>query len=742
MRSRRLFALLVCVAAGAVVHASTPVQWQTMASADFLKGDATGVSIDTLGRVTLGPAASVVADLETAAAWRMVAGPDGSLYVAAGNDGKVLRVDAAGKATVAYDAVEAQVHALAVMRDGTLLAGSSPDGRIVKVARDGSTTTLFDPEERYIWALAVDGDGTVYAATGDAAMVYRISPSGEGKAIYKAKATHVTALAVAPGGAVFIGTDTPGQVIRLTREGTPFIVLDSPHREIRALRFDAAGALYVAAMTAKGAGEARAADAPAASAGGGAVAAFSTEITVTASGDATVTTPTPAATVTRGSTDKRDAKGAVYRIAPDGSWDVVWEAGDDLPYDVVPVPDGVVVATAAKGRLVKVTGEMPRVTLLTRLDAQQVTAILPGRGAEWLVLGANPGKLWRVGSVPGTSGSLVSEVRDTTSPSTWGAIGWRATLPTGTAVSIATRTGNSATPDETWSPWSAAYKDAAGDTVSSPKARYIQWKADLTGANGLTPVLTSVSVAYLPRNTRPTVSGVVIHPPGIVFQRPYSTGEFEIAGFDAGTSDGRTLTSLAAIAPAQTQPAVGRKTYQKGLRTFQWKGDDEAGDRLRYEVFYRREGDGQWTLLKDDVWDALLTWDTTSVADGTYSLRIVANDGASNPAATALSGETESGPFEVDNSAPTVDVERSTVTGDEWRVVLRIRDLASPLDRVEFATDPMHWTVVFPADGLADSRTETYEIVVPPAQSSNGIRVRASDSLDNVASITVPAPKR
>ena len=74
MRSRRLFALLVCVAAGAVVHASTPVQWQTMASADFLKGDATGVSIDTLGRVTLGPAASVVADLETAAAWRMPSG--------------------------------------------------------------------------------------------------------------------------------------------------------------------------------------------------------------------------------------------------------------------------------------------------------------------------------------------------------------------------------------------------------------------------------------------------------------------------------------------------------------------------------------------------------------------------------------------------------------------------------------------------------------------------------------------
>jgi hypothetical protein len=740
---RRRFAILAaCTCLTAGLHASAPVYWSTMTSADFLKGDATGVSIDTLGRVTLGPGVTPVVDLETAATWRMAAAPDGTVFVAAGNDGKVMRVDTAGKATVAFDAVESQVHAIAVTPDGQLLAGSSPDGRIVRVARDGATTTVFDPAERYIWALAVDADGTVFAATGDKAVVYRIPPGGDARVIYTAKATHVTALALAPGGGVFIGTDTPGQVIRLSRDGNPFILLDSPHREIRALRVDASGTLFVAAMSAKGAGEARAADPPPASTAGGAVAAFSTEITVTASGDATATTPTPAATVTRGTTDKRDAKGAVYRIAADGTVDVVWDAADDLPYDIVPTPEGVVVATAAKGRLVRVAGEAPRVTLLTRLDAQQITGILPARGGDWWVLGANPGKLWKVGATAATTGQLMSDVRDATVQSTWGTVRWSGTTPSGTSVALATRSGNTATPDETWSPWSAAIRNPAGETITSPKARYIQWRLDLTGAGGASPSITGVTLAYLPRNARPIVSAITVHPPGIVFQRPYSTGEFEIAGFESGASDGKTLASLAAVAPAQTQPALGRKTYQRGLRTFQWKADDEASDRVRFDVFYRREGDAGWTPLRREMWDPLLAWDTSSVADGTYTLRVVASDGASNPAATALTGEAESSAFDVDNTPPSLQVERAAVADGRLRATVRVRDAQSPVERVEYSVDAMRWTVVFPTDGVADSGNETYDIEVAAADAPNGLRVRAADALDNPASVTIALPKR
>ena len=87
-----------------------------------------------------------------------------------------------------------------------------------------------------------------------------------------------------------------------------------------------------------------------------------------------------------------------------------------------------------------------------------------------------------------------------------------------------TRTGNSAAPDDTWSTWSTAYRRGEGEQIVSPKARYLQWKIELAGSSGASPVITSVTVAYQQRNQRPEITSITIHAPGIVFQRPFSVG--------------------------------------------------------------------------------------------------------------------------------------------------------------------------------------------------------------------------
>ena len=56
----------------------------------------------------------------------------------------------------------------------------------------------------------------------------------------------------------------------------------------------------------------------------------------------------------------------------------------------------------------------------------------------------------------------------------------RARRPPARRVEISTRSGNTRTPDETWSDWSSAYADAAGSPIVSPRARYLQWRAVLT----------------------------------------------------------------------------------------------------------------------------------------------------------------------------------------------------------------------------------------------------------------------
>jgi hypothetical protein len=168
----------------------------------------------------------------------------------------------------------------------------------------------------------------------------------------------------------------------------------------------------------------------------------------------------------------------------------------------------------------------------------------------------------------------------------------------GSQLELFTRSGNSRTPDDTWSAWSGPYKNADGDQVLSPKARYLQWKAVFGGVQA-SPVLTSVTAAYLQRNLRPAVSYITVQPPGTVFQKPYSTGELEIAGYDNVATDTKPLSpSPAQAAPGVSisqGPALGRRTYQKGLQTFQWKADDGNDDKLRLDILHRRESDTAWS---------------------------------------------------------------------------------------------------------------------------------------------------
>ena len=89
----RLLVAAITAAAAVGLQAAVPTFWQVATEADFMRGDAEGLALDSYGRLTLGPATSTLYDSNAPFLWVMAPGPDGGTFVGTGNEGQVLLVD-------------------------------------------------------------------------------------------------------------------------------------------------------------------------------------------------------------------------------------------------------------------------------------------------------------------------------------------------------------------------------------------------------------------------------------------------------------------------------------------------------------------------------------------------------------------------------------------------------------------------------------------------------------------------
>ena len=717
----------LCVALGlsmTLLIGASPTFWRVSTQAEFLRGDVESLSVDADGHLVLSPVTDEFFDPTAPMLWSLAGASDGALWVGSGNDGRLYRVESDGAGRVVFDADELDIHAVVAGDEGAVFAATSPDGRVYRVTPDGETVMVFDPDDMYIWALVVADDGTLYAATGDAARIYRVTPQGESEVFFESDATHVLSLAFEPGGALLAGTESPGQVLRIDRDGRAFVLLDTPYAEIRSLRIQPDGAVLVVAVNEQGASAASSSSTDTSSTESAAVPS----VTVTTSVTAVVvadTATSPAGASTNGGTGRRGTTGAVYRIASDGLWDTLWSSDADVPYDAVFTSAGaLLVGTGPDGKLYQVSGAPPRTVLLGRAPAQQVMRFLQQPDGSLRYATANPGKVVRLTRALAQQGTYESEVRDAETVATWGTISWRGMTPGGSRIELSSRSGNTAIPNQTWSDWSAPYTDAVGTQIASPKARYLQWRAALF-AGDASPILTSVTTAYLPRNLRPEVTQITVHPPGTVFQRAFSSGDPPVAGLDAEAeteSTGRAAT-------------LGREGYRKGIQTFAWEATDENGDQLVYGILYRREGEISWHPLRSDVRDTVFAWDSSSVPDGTYRVKITVSDIGSNAPDAALVGERESPVFDIDNSAPRIELAAVRDEGGRSVLPFTVHDDQSAIQLVELSQGDDRWHVVYPTDGIPDGLVEHFEVVLTDPDEGTVI-IRATDALRNTVTVS------
>lgn len=730
-RSLRFAVALACLATP--LQAAQPQFFRIEGARDFLDGDSEGVSVDSEGRLRLAPASKLLHDTEAPFVWCLARDGKGNLYAGTGNDGKVFRVDPDGKASLFFDAPELEVHALAIGPGSRLYVGSSPDGKVYVVDDGGIGRPFYDPDDKYIWALAFDASGNLLVATGAEARLHRVDPKGNGQVVLTASDTHLVSLAVA-GADAYAGSSPSGIVYRLDAAGKTFVLHDSPYREVKALATGKDGSLYAAVVEAKERDEARPLPMPAPTPS---PAAATPEVTITESFSLLPQAPPTPGPRPSEAARATGQKGALLRILPTGEVDTLWSSADEIPHALLKTTGAVLVATGNKARLFEIRDDRTW-SMLGAFPGEQLTALLSGEDGGVFFATSNPGKLLWLGAKPGERGSFTSKVKDTDTLSTWGRIRWEAELPDGTSLQITTRAGNTSTPDATWSDWSPGYSQKEGDPIVSERARFLQVRTALVGKGDATPVLDTVSAAYLQRNLRPQVQNITVYGPGEIFQKPVSvTGEVEVLGFEPGEAPETRPASQTPLPRAMSPTAYSRKLYQRGLQTFQWKADDPNGDALVYDVQYRAVGDARLRTLRKGTSDAVLAWDTSSVPNGRYLIRVTARDTPGNPEALALSGDKESEPFDVDNTPPTVSL--VAASGSPVRVRALVRDDMSLLRKAEYTVDGGRWHAVHPTDGINDAREETYEITLSalPEPGPHSLVVRATDLLGNVSTARI-----
>lgn len=366
---------------------------------------------------------------------------------------------------------------------------------------------------------------------------------------------------------------------------------------------------------------------------------------------------------------------------------------------------GLLAGTNDRGRVFRIMPDR-RTELLLSFEGHNVVGFEMDGERLLAVRLSNTGKIAWIQNKPPRRPEYISPVLDTNFIAHWGTIQVRGRGK----IMLKTRTANTARSDSDFTPWSEPITRFPA-RVSSPKGRYFQFRIVFRDPEA---VVDSVTLAYRNENRRPAIQGI-----SVKFQPIVAPGE----------------------QPAPLPPDTGASPPlghgHSPIKAISWQANDADGDTLTYRLFCRRLDGKAWLPLAEG--EALrvptLQWDTRSVPDGWYMLRVVASDAESNPSGQALEAEAQIGPVLIDNTRPEIHL-----SAREAKVSGEARDATSRITTIEYSVDGRGWTSVAPRDGLLDESLEPFEIDLSRRGLTPGehvITVRAYDQEMNIGVASV-----
>lgn len=686
-----------------------PSAWRLKNAQDFAPGEFSGVATTSEDDLRLIPTIKKLSALSEAYVWTVIPDGNGGVFAGTGNSGLIYRVKKDGSNSVFYRTKELEVQSMARDSKGVIYAGTSPNGKVFRVSPDGKGDVVFDAPEKYIVAVAVDSKDNVYAATGDAGIIYRVTPDGKSSKFAELPEASVLSLAIDGTDTVYAGTSKDGVVYKVASDGAVSVLYDAAEDSISSLALDGHGNLYAG----------------------------------TGSG-----------------------KGNIYKIPVSGG--IVKTVYDKAPKALSMAVDGAgCVYVVSDEQIAKIMPDDSWTTLDNRRAGVQFISLAIDRDGTIFAGAANTAAVYRADVA--TEGYYESQAHDAGLMAKWGKISALMATPPDTTITIQTRTGNVAEPDETWTQWAYA---TSGLPVSSPDGRYLQFRLNFTGQGNVSPIVKMIGVACLTRNRAPKVAiaepiaGQIIAKTFQVkwncddpdkdnlnydlFYSADSGKTWQALGSGLKQEEKKETDSAKKEPEVKEEPKPAAAPQPQGTLPpppnpaeliAQLKAELEKHPEIPPEVKAKMIAEAPAAIqaaidkaisegkmaapggasapqpgpsaptkgaaTKQTTFD----WDTTKIPDGRYLIKVVASDKTSNPVG-ALTDEKVVGPLIVANKPPTLFAFKKDITinpDNSVSVDGYTFDLI-PISGVQYKIDDGEWQAAEPKDGIFDSTAEPYMV--------------------------------
>lgn len=685
-------------------------------ASQMLSGEIENVIVDSQGTITLARSSKEL-DLNDLLkdVWTincLTSDSKGNLYIGTSPNGKIIKYTK-GKAHVIYepappkdadplDIVNEHIFAMTIDAGNRLIAAvSGPNCRLVRFEKN-NPKTLYEPEDtNYILSLATDQIGNIFIGTGPEGKIYRLDTFGKNPTlVYDCQDNNILSLAVDADGFVYAGSDERGLVYKINQAANKASVLyDTDQEEITALMFDENNNLYAAATSALAAANQKRFKSIAAGSSAGRSESNSDNGPAKGSTDTNLKTPNTKPEKTKDTQKQQqvkrgkrpDSSSHIYRIDPQGFvTDIFNEAA--VFFAIAQENNSILLGTGNNAELFSIDPETEIKSIAYQNDTSaQITAVTVFNDKVYLGT-ANPAKLIELSTNLAEEGIYTSEPIDAQQPSQWGKLQIDASVPEACTILLSARSGNVKDPnDPTFSDWTEPVEIIGPTQLDCPVARYCQYKLTLqTSDDSQTPAIGEIAIPHVIPNLPPKVAEV--------------------------------KTSIS-------------KDKDPQQMTVNYVTNDHNNDDLSYTIELRKIGRQKWIKLKDNHTDNNFQWNTLTVEDGEYEIRVTADDKLSNTPATKLSASRISDPFIVDNSAPEVITQQIMVVGDTATLNLGISDWLTIIGNISYTVDGSEeWTSAIPDDFVYDTTSEDFTIEINKLEDGEHIiAVRMKDDIGNTA---------